>query len=81
MGGLVCGVPHLAIMGANVIPTDHKELPAFDAKLRACCAQSDINMGLVEAELTDAACAILGKATWTAEDRTNLKAMLDSLYT
>ena len=81
MGGASCGVPHLAIMSANVIPTDAAKLPAFDEKLRKCCEQTDIVKGLVDAELTDKVCAILIKPTWADDDRRKLKTMLDSLYT
>ena len=80
MGGASCGIPHLAIMAANTLPANPAEQLEFDANLRACCKQTDIIKGLVDAELTDKVCAILAKPTWTDDDRRKLKAHLDSLY-
>lgn len=80
MGGLVCAIPHLAIMSNEVVPTDPASFPAYDAKLRKCFAQTDIVAGLVEKGHGDDACAILKKGHFTHTDRVTLTDMLDSLY-
>lgn len=80
MGGLVCAVPHFAILPGEGIPSKPSEIVEFDQRLRACFAQPQIVQGVVDAGHGDAACAILRKATWTMVDRTTLYDMLDSLY-
>lgn len=80
MGGIICAIPHLAIMADDTIPTNPSKLADFDARLRQCCAQSEIVQGLVEAGHGDDVCNILKKPHFEAGDRQALCTMLDSLY-
>lgn len=80
MGGLACWIPKLAILRYDAVPAKRSELKAFDTQMRQCCAQTDIVKGILDAGKAELACEILGKESWSPDDRAQLFEIIQDLY-
>jgi hypothetical protein len=81
MGGIVCQIERNAILQFTAIPTDPKQLPKFDAQLRACFASGEIATAIETAGTGAEVCELLWKQTWSTTDRADLYGYLEALWT
>lgn len=82
MGGLACQVRRFATITFASVPTDPKQLPAFDEQMRTFWSLPTIAETLVDEQtkLVKTVCDTLKKPSWSLTDRTTLMDAVESLY-
>lgn len=80
MGGIVCAIPHKAILRFDEVPSDRRKITQFDAQLRRCFEQPQIVEGIDAAGHGYKACELLELRGWDDKHRNALLQMLKGLY-
>lgn len=81
MGGLVCAIPHRAILRFERVPSAPVQAKRFDEQMRELYANPVIATAVAtETQRGEEACAVLRKSQFTHDDRQVLLAIIDSLY-